>query len=124
MASVGEEITNTAQQRQQFSDYIKSVDPYKHPVVSHSISTEKESTYAPMLGHSTFDGASLNGEPVDVFEVTIEWIQRSSNAGHKWIVTSDEQSPPGVGVEPDSFDPQHDNIRKNVLWGNIMAGGG
>lgn len=99
------------------------MDPYSHPVVSHSVSTEKEATYSPLLGLSTFDGASLNGEPDDVFDTTLEWVQRSASAGHKWIVSSDEQSPPSQGVAPDSMDPLHDSIRQNVLWGNIMAGG-
>ena len=121
--TVGEENTNTAQQREQFSDYIKSVDPYNHPIVSHSISTEKEETYAPLLGRPTFDGASLNAEQQDVFAHTLEWVQRSAASDHKWIVTSDEQGSKTVGVVPDSLDPLHNNIRMNVLWGNIMAGG-
>jgi hypothetical protein len=91
--------------------------------VSHSVSTLKEGTYGPLLGRQSFDGASLNGEPSDVFDVTLEWVQRSASAGHKWIVSSDEQSPPSQGVAPDIIDPLQDSIRQNVLWGNIMAGG-
>ena len=121
--SVGEESTNTPQQRELFSDFFKSVDPYKHPVVSHSVSTQKQATFGPLLGYPSFDGVSLNSEPEDIFAVTLEWIQRSAAAGRKWIVCSDEQSPPSVGVKPDSIDPQHDVIRKYALWGNIMSGG-
>jgi hypothetical protein len=31
--------------------------------------------------------------------------------------------PASTGVKPDSSDPQHHEIRQNVLWANIMAGG-
>lgn len=123
MLSVGEESTNTDEQRKQFSDYIKALDSYDHPIVSHSVSTEQESTYASLLGHETFDGVSLNIEPENVFDDTLEWVQRSAVAGHKWIVCNDEQNHPSIGAAPDESDPTHDMIRKFVLWSNFMAGG-
>jgi len=123
--NLGEENTNTPQQREQFSDFIKALDPYDHPVVSHSlvVSADQESTYAPLLGHPSFDGVSLNLEPINVFDDTLKWVERSAAAGRKWIVCNDEQSHPSIGVKPDIDDPTHDSIRKNSLWGNLMAGG-
>jgi hypothetical protein len=50
-------------------------------------------------------------------------VKKSKAAGRTWIVSSDEQAPASVGVVADSVDPNHDTIRKNALWGNIMAGG-
>lgn len=80
--------------------------------------------FAPLLGHPTFDGASLKtGDPQPVYDITLDWIRRSAAAGHKWIVTSDESNHPSKGVVPDDIDPTHDIIRKYALWGNIMAGG-
>lgn len=39
------------------------------------------------------------------------------------MVANDEQGSANEGVKPDNDDPSHDIVRKNVLWGNIMAGG-
>ena len=80
--------------------------------------------YTPLLGYSTFDGASLQiGNKADVFDKTLEWVQASSAAGRKWVVANDEQGDHKTGVVPDENDPAHDVVRKNVLWGNLMAGG-
>jgi hypothetical protein len=84
----------------------------------------KDVDYGPLLGSDTFDGASLQiTSPSLVFNETLEWVQRSANAGRKWVVANDEQGTSFLGVAPDSVDPTHDKIRKDVLWGNIMAGG-
>jgi len=85
---VGEESSNTPEQREQFSDYIKATDPYKHPIVSHHVTTLQQETFAPLLGYASFDGPSLNLEPEDVFESTLEWVQRSSEMGHPWVVST------------------------------------
>jgi Putative collagen-binding domain of a collagenase len=86
--------------------------------------TEIMFDYGPLLGFSTFDGASLQiPSPSLVFNQTLEWVQKSANAGRKWVVANDEVGPWQVGVAPDDIDPTHDDIRKDVLWGNIMAGG-
>jgi len=58
-----------------------------------------------------------------VFGDTLEWRDESEAAGRKWVVANDEQGGANSGVVPDANDPSHDVIRKNVLWGNIMAGG-
>jgi len=123
-ATVGEESTNTDNQRKQFSAFFKDLDPYNHPIVasSHAGKDKWERVYAPLLGYPTFDGASLNAEPRVIFDTVLEWVQRSAAAGKKWIVSSDAQSA-SVGVAPDSEDPLHDSIRKDTLWATIMAGG-
>jgi hypothetical protein len=48
-------------------------------------------------------------------------VNASSLVGRKWIVSYDEQAPATDGVVPDTDDPTHDNIRKNVLWANLMV---
>ena len=48
---------------------------------------------------------------------------RSAEAGRKWIVCLDEIGPANTGVKPDADDPDHDEVRKQALWGNLMAGG-
>lgn len=124
--NLGEESSNTPKEREAFTKYFKKIDPYGHPVVSHSFSSPEgqEETYGPLLGVPTFDGVSLNIVPEVVHETTLEWLGRSANAGQKWVVTNDEQNHPSIGVAPDADDPSHDVIRKNVLYGNLLAGGG
>jgi hypothetical protein len=93
--------------------------------VIHTSPRTKETDYSALLGLNTYDGASLQVDrPYKVFNETMEWVHKSESAGHKWVVANDEQGPARVGVVPDKVDPTHDAIRKDVLWGNIMAGGG
>jgi Putative collagen-binding domain of a collagenase len=121
--NLGEENTNTDAQRKTFADYIKAVDPYDNPIVMHTFPGRLESDYTPLLGYPTFDGISIQTGPDTGFSTTLEWVQKSAAAGRKWIVAYDEQGNADSGVLPDSVDPQHDEIRTKVLWGNIMAGG-
>jgi hypothetical protein len=39
------------------------------------------------------------------------------------MVCLDEIGPAHTGVKPDRDDPDHDQVRKRHLWGNLMAGG-
>jgi hypothetical protein len=118
--NLGEEISNTIAEIKSFSDFFKQVDPYKHSVDAHT--GIDSSLYTNLLGHPTFDGASLQTYPITVFNNTLRWVKGSEANGHKWIVTNDEQSPSVDGVKPDSVDPDHNDIRQNALWGNIMVG--
>ena len=119
--NLGEENTNTDAQRIAFAEYFDQHDPYHHPLVVHTFVNQKETVYAPLLGNVSFEGPSLqradNG-------TVIEWIDRSLDAGRPWVVCYDEQSPATDGVVPDSVDPDHDDTRKNVLWGTLIGGGG
>lgn len=119
--NLGEENTNTDAQRKQFATFFKTYDPYGHYVVVHTYPGQKEQVYAPLLGYPDFDGPSLQGGNNSVVR---EWIDRSANAGRPWVVCYDEQGPATAGVVPDADDFWHDSIRKNVLWGTLMAGGG
>ena len=50
-------------------------------------------------------------------------MNESSTAGHKWIISNDEQGPSSDGIVPDEIDPTHDTIRQNILWATFMNGG-
>lgn len=119
--NLGEENTNTNQQRRDFATFFKTHDPYRHPVIVHTFPGQKEQVYAPLLGFPDLDGPSLQ---VASNATVREWIDRSAAANHPWFVCYDEQAPAGTGVKPDADDFWHDDIRKNVLWGTLMAGGG
>jgi hypothetical protein len=54
---------------------------------------------------------------------TLRWVRESASAGHPWVVSQDEIGPAKTGVKPDAEDPDHDDVRRHALWGNLMAGG-
>jgi len=122
--NLGEENTNTDAQRRQFAQYIHRLDPYGHPIVVHTFPGQYEKVYQPLLGFPHFHGPSLQmGNMRQTYQETLRWVQRSAQAGRKWIVCLDEIGPAEVGVQPDSEDPGHHEVRRYALWANLMAGG-
>jgi hypothetical protein len=127
--NIGEENGNTPEQRAAFAAFFKQTDPYRHPVVVHSLPGEQTSVFNPLLGNANLDGPSLQGAVATAHARAVEWIDSSSNAGRPWFVCQDEVNPAEVGVTPDAgYDgftgpDNHDALRADVLWGNLMAGG-
>jgi hypothetical protein len=121
--NLGEENTNTPTQRNQFSSYIRSLDPYGHPVVVHSYPFQQNIVFSPHLGADTIDGPSLQTNLTDVHDDTLNWVTQSAAAGYAWVVANDEQGDAQNGIVPDAVNPGHDQARREVLWGNILAGG-
>ncbi len=123
--NLGEENDeNTDAQRKAFADYIRALDPYDHPIVIHTFPSQWDNVYAPLLGYPNFEGPSLQvGKPEDTHQVTLEWVNRSAQAGRKWYVCMDEAGPWQDGAKPDGPGNNHDEVRREVLWGNYMAGG-
>ncbi len=123
--NLGEENTNTSEQLRAFCAYFKTIDPYKHPVVVHTFPGEYDKVYNPLLANAHFDGPSLqmNKTGSDTHSETLKWVRRSAETRHKWFVCLDEYGHGANGVKPDSMDPDHNEPRKNSLWGNLMAGG-
>lgn len=131
--NLGEENTQTTEQRQAMAAYFAQHDPYRHPVVLHTYPGQQEEVYGPLLGgQSELAGVSIQTGWNNVFDQTLEWVRRSAEAGRPWVVANDEQNPHTHGVPPDpgyrGYDPKtmdydlHD-IRRQTLWGNLMAGG-
>jgi hypothetical protein len=104
----------------------------------HTFPNWQESIYPPLHGaRSPFTGASLQMMWNAVHERTLRWLGASTETKKPWVITNDEQGPAGLGVPPDpgyrgfsGKDAQGrdvgytaDDIRKSVLWGNLMAGG-
>ncbi|MGF1494287.1 MAG: DUF5060 domain-containing protein [Microcoleaceae cyanobacterium] len=119
--NLGEENTNTDEQRKDFASYIRGLDPYDHQIVSHTFPNSQDSVYEPLLGFEDFEGTSLQTN--NTHQRTKTWIDQSAASGRPWIVTLDEIGPASTGVKPDADDPTHDSVRKQHLWGNLMAGG-
>jgi hypothetical protein len=136
--NLGEESTMTSEEQIAMARYLESIDPYHHLMVIHSYPNEQEIVYEPLLGDkSPLTGASLQNSWDDTHMRTVQWIERSAQAGRPWVAANDEQGPADIGAPPDpgykgfngtatqkdgkTYD-LHD-IRKYTLWGNLMAGG-
>ena len=112
--------------RKAMAKYLKTHDPYHNFVAlhTHSIAKEQDLYLEPLLGYEFLDGPSMQtNSPDSIHDITKKWINESLLTGKKWVVTQDEIGPADAGAKPDADDPNHDNIRHKVLWGNLMAGG-
>lgn len=107
-----------------YIEYVHKLDSYRHPVVIHSYPTEIEKVFSPLLGKKpNLDGMSLQTHWSLVHSKTLQWLSRSRNSGKQWVVCNDEQNSANNGVLPDGPGSNRDIIRREVLWGNLMAGG-
>ncbi|WKN32772.1 DUF5060 domain-containing protein [Porifericola rhodea] len=120
------EAQNDAQRKDMIA-YIKQTDPYNNFLAIHTHASRKYryQVLDSLLGFQSLDGPSLQiNPPSDVHSETKHWIDSSAVAGKQWVVNLDEIGPHYHGVLPDNIDPEHDTVRYEVLWGNLMAGGG
>jgi hypothetical protein len=120
--NLGEENSNTTDERKDFARFVHDMDPYDHPVVVHTCPDKKQEVYPPLLGYDYIEGASLQNLPDENHEAVKEWIDRSAATGRVWAVFQDEQGPHTTGVVPDADDPGHDAVRDRFLWGSLFAG--
>ncbi len=127
--NLGEENTNTTAQRKAFSDYIKAVDPYDHPIKMHTFPGQ-QSQYDGLLGHDSFDGATIQVSGISsntsatgngAYGIANKWINDSANAGRQWVVTFTEAS--GADA-PTPYDTVSSQQRIHWMWGSVMSGGG
>ncbi|MEZ4701683.1 MAG: choice-of-anchor D domain-containing protein [Rhodothermales bacterium] len=122
--NLGEENDdNTTAQRKQFADYFAALDPYDHPVVVHTVPGQYDQIYNPLLGYPTFDGPSLQIKSPELVHAEVKKWRTLSAASRRWIVSLDEIGPYNLGVTPDGSNNNHGVIRKQALWGTLMAGG-
>lgn len=121
--NLGEEINDaTTAQKKAWAEYFWNHDPYHHHIVIHNGANHYD-----LLGPgSKLTGFSLQTNRSDFANVhnqTKNYIDRSVAAGKPWVVACDEPGDASHALVPDSDDANHDNARKNGLWGCIMAGG-
>ncbi len=121
--NLGEENTNTHDQRVAFANYFRTVDPYDHPTVVHTYPFQRDAIYGRLLGLSTVAGPSIQAHRDEVHRTVTRWVDRSRGSAHRWVVSVDEVGPANLGVVPDRVDPLHDAVRHRALWGTFMAGG-
>ncbi len=109
-------------QRRAMARYIHETDPYHHHLVVHN-----GQWYDDLVGEqSKLTGASLQTNMPDfsrVHDQTLRLIREAQEAGKTWAVACDEPGDATHSLVPDKDNPNHDNARKNALWGHLMAGG-
>ncbi len=112
--------------RKAMARYIKTEDPYKNLVVLHTHAADQAQDVFldPLLGYEYLDGPSMQTHhPKVVHDRIIKFIDASKKSGRRWVICQDEIGPADTGAKPDADDPEHNEIRAQVLWGNLMAGG-
>jgi len=130
--NLGEENTQTPEQQRAMAQYFHDHSPYRHNIVIHTYPDEQHKVYPALLGTSSaLTGASLQNSWDDVHELTLHWLEYSDYVQKPWVVANDEQGSAKTGVPPDPgyqgypdtlYYNLHD-VRKQTLWGNLMAGG-
>ncbi|MEQ9287454.1 MAG: DUF5060 domain-containing protein [Cyclobacteriaceae bacterium] len=131
--NIGEENTQTPEQQREIARYLNDLCPYDQNIVIHTFPNEQDKIYPKLLGsQSLITGASLQNEWDHAHIKTLQWVKESAKVNRPWVAANDEQGSAGTGVPPDAgymgFDAEklgYDNhdIRKQTLWGNLMAGG-
>ncbi len=118
-------IAQNDAQRKAMTSFISAIDPYNHPILLHTHSHEpaRSNVLDSIVGFKALDGLSLQ---VDLREgasdVVADWKNKSQAAGHDWMITMDEIGMWHTGAVPDSVTPEHDSLRKYVLWGTLLSG--
>jgi len=113
-------------QRKAMAKYIKENDPYKHPVILHTLPNEdlRKDILNNMLGYEYMDGISLqHAERETAPEAVSGWNAKSDSAGNAWLVTMDEIGMWYGGAMTDLEDPNHNTLRRYALWGTLLSGG-
>lgn len=112
-------------QKHQMANYFKSINPYDNYLVvhTHSRESDRQNTLNDWLGFKNLDGFSFQVHHTDeINQVVQEWMSLAADSGHVLAGQLDEIGPANLGVVSDSADPGHDIIRKEALWGSLMAG--
>lgn len=129
--NMGEENTQTPAQRLEMAQWWADHDPYQHHRVIHTYPNQTDAVYNLLLGGlSEYTGVSIQTNWNNVHDETAKWVANSANSGRLWVVANDEQGNANTGVPPDpgypgynGSTPDLNDIRREVLWGNLMAGG-
>lgn len=135
--NLGEETNRTPGQLKDYASYIRSIDPYDHPIAVHNhvrvtgkrmegrpLDPIKE-TFAPMLGYKDFEIPSL--QMFDTTEVHAEvrkWVDLSKEKKKPWVVYLDEIGHWDIGVTTDTAaNNNHPMVMRSALWASLMSGG-
>ena len=122
--NLGEENTNTDEQRKAFAKYVRETDPYDHPIVIHTFPHQVDRVYTNLLGYPYLEGPSFQfGNASRTHKETVKFLRLARQAGRQWYACQDEIGPASDCVPPDVQDPERTDLIRHALWGNLMAGG-
>jgi hypothetical protein len=97
---------------------IASLDSYGHALAVHTWANNF-SDYPALLGKPNFTSTSIQYAPHLGGAYVEEWRERSSAAGHPWVLDMDENTPSGEGLS----DSNADYLRKVDLYDVYFSGG-
>lgn len=118
-------VAQNDRQRRDMISYLKVNDPYNHPVLLHTHSHDppRADVLDQILGFDQLDGLSLQvGQRENAASVVREWRKKSMDAGHRWLIAMDEIGKWDTGAKQDADDPDHESLRRYVLWGTLLSG--
>ncbi|TYA84189.1 DUF5060 domain-containing protein [Seonamhaeicola marinus] len=109
------------QGRLTLAHYVNAIDPYNHHIVIHN-----GNWFTGVYGkNSKFTGASLQTNKADfrnVHKSVLRILKEAEAEGKTWAVACDEPGDAQHSLVPDKDNPEHNDARKNGLWGAMMAG--
>jgi hypothetical protein len=112
----------TTEQRLAMAQFFSEFDPYHHHVVIHN-GQPFDDLLVPDVKYTGLSVQTNKPDFSNVHGVVLNWLEKSSQAGLNWVVAVDEPGDATHSLITDEEDPNHDNARKNALWGTLMAGG-
>ena len=101
----------------EFAQYVKTVDPYDHPIAVHNTENTYISAFSAFMGDDRFGAISIqvSEKPDDVGFATQYVRERTSAAGRPLPCSVDEC----LTIDPLPFD----EYRKKVIWDAYLSGG-
>lgn len=119
---LGEENSYGERRHREFAAYLRALDPYDHPVTTHTKFGRLEEFYAPLLGNPDFAMTAIQDGLTRIEDNVVEWRQRSAAAGVPWVISFDEPHP----IENDPHDEErgYPSGRRNFMWPTYLSGGG
>jgi hypothetical protein len=134
--NLGEETNRTSEQLKSYASFIRSIDPYDHPVAVHNhiritgkrmegrpLDPIKE-TLTPLLGFKDFEIPSLQMfDTTEVHQEVRKWRDLSLKKKKPWVVYLDEIGHWDIGVTTDSAaNNNYDAVMHSSLWGSMLSG--
>ncbi|MEN1678825.1 MAG: DUF5060 domain-containing protein [Planctomycetota bacterium] len=121
--NIGEENDYGAAKHQQFAAHLKSIDPYDHPVTTHTRSNQYSQFYDPLLGNGDFDITSFQGNSsrLAMANLIAEWRTDSANAGVPWAISYDE--PQKIENDKNDINNGYGHGRRDKMWPLYISGG-
>jgi len=120
---LGEENDYGPEKRKQFAAFIKAVDPYDHPVTTHTHGGKYEEFYGPLLGNDDFDVTAFQGGTSNraMGELVVQWRRRSAESGVKLAISFDE--PQKIENDPADDTNGYAHGRRDKMWPLFLSGG-